>query len=113
MKDSKIFSFIIICLYFIFIINIITLFIIDKVPKNYYEIGKIYYMENKDDPFLNENDRCIFIYILDKKDDYVKYVYIDNPNDIDNINKFSELYCSEDIDFLYPYYKKYEIKQLK
>mgnify|MGYP003299351710 CR=1 FL=1 len=109
MKGLKIFSFIIICL---FIINIITLFIIDKAPKNYYEIDKIYYMEveDKNNPFIKENDRNLYIYILDKKDNYVKYVYIDNPNSINNINKFSELYYTKDIDFLYPYYKKYEIK---
>lgn len=80
---------------------------IGKAPKNYYKIGEIYHWEFKEDPFLSEEERNNFIYIIDKKEGYVKYVYIDNPNDYGDITQISDdLHFTKNMDILYPYYKK-------
>ena len=80
---------------------------IGNAPKNYYEIGKVYCWELNDDPFLSEIENHHYIYILDKKEEYVKYVYIDNPNNLDTSNIFNKNTYSKNMDILYPYYKKY------
>lgn len=88
-------------------IFVITNIIINKYHKDYYEIGKTYCWELKEDPFLSEKENHHYIYILDKKEEYVKYVYIDNPNNLDTSDIFNKNTYSKNIDILYPYYKKY------
>jgi hypothetical protein len=44
---------------------------------------------------------------LDVKDGYVKYIYIDYPEDLDSVEQIAEKYsCSGEINRLYPYFKK-------
>lgn len=104
---NKWFKYIIFWLCFFLISYITTGIIMNKSRMNYFENGEVYCWEEKSNPFLTDEERFHHIYILDVKDGYVKYIYIDYPEDLDSVEQIAEKYsCSGEINRLYPYFKK-------